>query len=334
VKALVYGLDKSRLVRLSQEERSYHAFYQFLAGASREERELDSLEDSSQYTLPASSSCYRLPAGLFSDDSMAMDELRAAMKILGFKAKNVASIFSILNVILLLGNIRFNDSGINEQSARIANPEVLTQAANLLGVSSGDFEQAIVNKTNYVRKEVYTVFLDAEGCKFQVNHLASDLYAILFAYLVEMANAKVDTSIQEGQVFNQITLLGGPGFQSRASSGSIGSLAPAPLVAAQGQNSFEEFCVNFANEMVHSYVCSQHFRRQHWLRRASCFRWDYVTSDCDYGQLGVRRTSARISTRREEPDETTGCFGTYGYIRRRQLTSRGGRPSTTKKKTC
>ena len=38
-KVLAYGLDKSRLNRLSFEERTYHIFYQFLAGATPDERD-------------------------------------------------------------------------------------------------------------------------------------------------------------------------------------------------------------------------------------------------------------------------------------------------------
>ncbi|KAJ2978129.1 hypothetical protein NUW54_g11331 [Trametes sanguinea] len=38
-KVLTFGLDKSRLSRLSFEERTYHVFYQFLAGATPEERD-------------------------------------------------------------------------------------------------------------------------------------------------------------------------------------------------------------------------------------------------------------------------------------------------------
>jgi len=59
------------------------------------------LEDPSDYALLASSGCYRLPAGIFSDDSIAMDELRAAMGTLGFKPKHMTSIFSLLVAILL-----------------------------------------------------------------------------------------------------------------------------------------------------------------------------------------------------------------------------------------
>ena len=104
---LASALDKSRLHRLSHDERSFHVFYQLLAGATPDERDVWGLEDASDYALLASSGCYRLPSGPFSDDSVNMEDLRASMKVLGFKPKHLQSIFSLLVTILLLGNLRF-----------------------------------------------------------------------------------------------------------------------------------------------------------------------------------------------------------------------------------
>lgn len=68
-----------------------------------------------------------------------MEELRASMKILGFKAKHIPAIFS------LLGNIEFIDSDAHEQPAQIVNFFVI-----MLGVHFEEF------------KLLYTVFLTAE----------------------------------------------------------------------------------------------------------------------------------------------------------------------------
>ena len=62
-KVLTFGLDKSRLSRLTFEERTYHIFYQFLAGATPEERDRYGLEDVSDYALLASSVVPWSPAG-------------------------------------------------------------------------------------------------------------------------------------------------------------------------------------------------------------------------------------------------------------------------------
>ncbi|KAG6877249.1 hypothetical protein C0993_009166 [Termitomyces sp. T159_Od127] len=71
-KVLTYALDKSRLNRLTHEERSFHVFYQLLAGATTAERDQFNLEDPSDYALLASSGTYRLPSGPFSDDSIGI----------------------------------------------------------------------------------------------------------------------------------------------------------------------------------------------------------------------------------------------------------------------
>jgi chitin synthase len=84
-KVLTFGLNKTRLNRLTHEERTYNVFYQFLAGTTLAERDHFNLEDVSDYALLTSSGCYRLPSGPFSDDSTAMADLRVAMRTLDFK---------------------------------------------------------------------------------------------------------------------------------------------------------------------------------------------------------------------------------------------------------
>jgi chitin synthase len=71
-KVLAFGLDKSHLNRLAHEERTFHIFYQFLAGAGPQERDHFALEDPSDYVLLASSGCYCLPSGPFSDLKIRM----------------------------------------------------------------------------------------------------------------------------------------------------------------------------------------------------------------------------------------------------------------------
>jgi len=260
-KVLAYGLDKSRLNRLSHEERSYHVFYQFLAGATMEERDRFNLEDPSDYALLASSGCYRLPAGPFSDDSIAMEDLRAAMKTLGFKPKHMASIFSLIVAILLLGNLEFGEADHTDVSAHVLNTQVLDQTARLLGISSEDLGQALTNKTSYVRKDLYTSLLNAEQSAAQRDHLVRDLYAILFAFVVETANHKIAPSTKDPAPLTQIILLDQAGFQTRGPTGT-GSMAftgNMPLVSALGQSGFDEFCINFAEEIVQSYILRNEF---------------------------------------------------------------------------
>lgn len=260
-KILTYGLDKSRLNHLSHEERTYHVFYQLLAGATPQERDSWGLEDISDYALLASSGCYRLPAGPFSDDSIAYGDLRAALRALGFKPKNISSMFSLLVAILVLGNLEFVEADAKDVSAYIAKMPVLEHAARLLGVPAEDLTQVLTNKTSYVRKELYTVLLSAEQSAEQRNKFVRDLYAILFAYVVESINHRLAPSPEEPTPQNQITIFDQAGFQTRGPTGaaSMAFSGHAPLISAYGQNGFDEFCINFSDELLHSYVVRRVF---------------------------------------------------------------------------
>lgn len=260
-KVLTFGLDKSRLNRLSHEERTYHVFYQFLAGSTAAERDMFNLEDMSDYALLASSGCYRLPSGPFSDDSIGMTELRAAMRALGFKIKHMTAIFSLLVAILLLGNLEFVEGDAHDVSATVSNSHVLDQAARFLGVPAEDLSQILTNKTSYVRKELYTVLLSAEQSAAQRDQCVRDLYAILFAFVVETCNHRIAPSSKDPPVTSQIILFDQPGYQTRGPAGttSMSLSGNQPLISAYGQNGFEEFNINLADEILHSYTLRNTF---------------------------------------------------------------------------
>ncbi|KAF8634627.1 hypothetical protein AX15_000804 [Amanita polypyramis BW_CC] len=261
-KILTYALDKSRLTRLSHEERTYHVFYQFLAGATGPERDFYALEDPSEYALLASSGTYRLPAGPFSDDSIGMSELRVAMKTLGFKQKHTSAIFSLLVAILLLGNLTFRDGDGHDSAAVVTNGPILEQSARLLGVSPDDLLQTLTTRTNYVKKELYTVLLNAEQSATQRDRHVRDLYAILFAFVVENINQRTSPSSKDPSPHSQVMLLDQPGYQTRGPSGttSIALTGQAPLLYnAYGQNGFDEFCINFSDELLQSYYLRHTF---------------------------------------------------------------------------
>ena len=234
-----------------------------MAGATPDERDAWLLEDASDYALLASSGTFRLPGGPFSDDSINMDELRASMKVLGFKPKHMGSIFSLLVAILLLGNLEFADWGTKEityESARVTNQPILERISHLLGVEAEALEGALTNKTNWIRKELSQAVLPAPGAVAQRDRLVQDLYAILFAYVVEFCNRHTAPPAGSDPPFTQIVLFDQPGFQSRNTTGSIGgSAGPSPLVSALGNNRFEEFTINYQNEVLHQYLTRQTF---------------------------------------------------------------------------
>lgn len=266
--ALVMGLNKSRVGQLLQEERTFHVFYQLLAGATPQEREELGIDDPDMYALLASSGCYTLPNGPFSDDATQLGELRAAFASLGFKPKHIRSIFSVLVAILILSNITFSDNrqagslGMTsfEERTTVVERHLLVEVANHLGVNPEELEDVLTNRTKWVSHDLASVFLDAEGAASQRDSLMRDLYAILFAFVVEMANKR----LAPDSVSLQIAQLDLPGWQSRTLTAEVDPrrqhlLTAAPLIQANGQNGFYEFSVNFSSEVLHSYLLRRTF---------------------------------------------------------------------------
>lgn len=277
-KVLIFGLNKRRLIDLERDERTFHVFYQLLSGASAEERDSLDLQDPTSYSILKKSGCYRLPGGPNSDDSTQFDELRVAFANLGFKAKHLRSMFGVLAAILVLGNLEFEDHGlgvgVQYESARVTyeSRSVLEDVARRLGVGADDLEMGLTNETRYIRKEMCSSFLDAKGAERQRDTLVKDLYAILFAFVVESANRKlaVDKENDEGEEGSQstrITQLDLPGYQNRNQGlsapgvevGGRGVSYHQPLISTNGTNGVEEFAVNFANEVLANYVTRRAF---------------------------------------------------------------------------
>ncbi|KAJ7173470.1 glycosyltransferase family 2 protein [Mycena filopes] len=218
-KCLLFALDKSRLVRLAHEERTYHAS-----------------------KTPATMPCwplpgtYRLPSGPFSDDTSAMTDLRAALRTLSFK--HTPALLSLLAAILTSTNIAFVPADNNSEAAAVApsSLQALQSTARLLGISAEDLEAALTNRTAYVRKELYTVLLDDAQAATQRAALSRDLYAMLVAFLLESANRRLEPPANT----TTVALLDTPGFAVPPSS-----LGPA---------SFDVFASNFCDEVVQAWV--------------------------------------------------------------------------------
>ncbi|CAG8448686.1 13567_t:CDS:10 [Ambispora leptoticha] len=236
-KGLTYALDKSRVTEVPQDERSYHVFYYLLAGANAEEKSQFHLQDPQNYFYLSQSKCFRISDV---DDTIKMDDLRASLKTLGFKSKTVSQIWQLLSAILLLGNIEFVNPGRNarDEAASIKNHHVLDSVAEQLGVPSSKLEQTLTYKTKYIRKELCTVFLNAEAAAEQRDSLARALYSILFTWIVEHINSKLCNSDEPP---NFIGLLDQPGYQNFT------------------KNSFEQFCLNVASEEIENFVLKNLF---------------------------------------------------------------------------
>ncbi|KAK9768686.1 hypothetical protein K7432_000442 [Basidiobolus ranarum] len=222
---LDYLLEKSRVACPYGKGDNFHIFYYLLSGVSEEERTHLKLSDTNAYLSGSSRHS--------AQDTAIFNELRTAMKSLGFNKKYQSQIFRLLAAILHLGNITFVDHPNRpNEAATIKNEDVLITVAEFLGVNASDLLNVLTYKSILVRKEVCTTFLNASKAEVQRDSLSKSLYSLLFSWMVEFINTKLCSETQT----NFIGFVDMPGFQTFEVNG------------------FEQFCVNFTDERIHNFI--------------------------------------------------------------------------------
>ncbi|XP_062205831.1 myosin-1-like [Phragmites australis] len=225
-------LEKSRVVQCAVGERSYHIFYQLCAGAPTSLREKLNLKKVDEYKYLKQSCCYSI-AGV--DDAQMFRTVTEAMNIVHISKEDQENVFAMVSAVLWLGDVSFTIID-NENHVEIVVDEASKTVAELLGCSTEDLNLALskrhmkVNNENIVQKLTLSQATDTRDA------LAKSVYASLFEWLVEQINKSL--SVGKRRTGRSISILDIYGFESF------------------DKNSFEQFCINYANERL-----QQHFNR-------------------------------------------------------------------------
>ncbi|KAM6426666.1 unconventional myosin-IXa isoform 4-T4 [Liasis olivaceus] len=273
-----YLLEKSRLVYQEHNERNYHVFYYLLAGASEEEKSAFHLKQPDEYHYlnqmtkkPPKQSwddCYYdSEPDCFSvegeDLKHDFERLQLAMEMVGFLPKTRRQIFSLLSAILHLGNICYKKKTYRDDSIDICNPEVLPIVSELLEVKEEMLLEALITrKTVTVGEKLVLPYKLAEAVTVR-NSMAKSLYSALFDWIVFRINhALLNTKdLEESTKTLSIGVLDIFGFEDYES------------------NSFEQFCINFANERLQHYFNQHIFKLEQEEYRLEGISWhniDYI----------------------------------------------------------
>eukprot|EP01119_Soliformovum_irregulare_P010468 TRINITY_DN2578_c1_g1_i2.p1 TRINITY_DN2578_c1_g1~~TRINITY_DN2578_c1_g1_i2.p1 ORF type:complete len:862 (-),score=300.70 TRINITY_DN2578_c1_g1_i2:139-2724(-) len=231
-----YLLEKSRICNQGDSERSYHVFYQLLAGASQDEKLKLRLTDADNFTYLSESGCVSMP---YVDDAKNLQILREAFTELNIKGDEQGMIFQILAAILHLGNLSFQKDPKRNDASLIGNKNALEIVAELLGTSDTALETALCNRNMSARAQsTYIIPLKVDDAMSNRDALSKMLYAAIFDWLIQ----RINTILVSSKPDHFVGVLDIFGFE-------IFDL-----------NSFEQFCINYANEKLQQFFNKHLFK--------------------------------------------------------------------------
>ncbi|XP_046293507.1 unconventional myosin-IXb isoform X4 [Marmota monax] len=234
-----YLLEKSRLVSREKDERNYHVFYYLLLGVSEEERQEFQLKQPEDYFYLNQ---HNLNIEDGEDLKHDFERLKQAMEMVGFLPATKKQIFSVLSAILYLGNVTYKKRATGrDEGLEVGPPEVLDTLSQLLKVKREILVEVLTKrKTVTVNDKLILPYSLSEAITAR-DSMAKSLYSALFDWIVLRINH---------------ALLNKKDMEEAVSCLSIGVLDIFGFEDFE-RNSFEQFCINYANEQL-QYYFNQH----------------------------------------------------------------------------
>jgi len=223
-----YLLEKTRVVFQASEERNYHVFYQMCA--ARELPEMEGLglshQDDFIYTNQGEN-----PDIDNVDDLAEFKKTHESFRLLGFSESDTEKIYRILAGILQLGNIKIKHAGRGDNETSVINDEdaPLQEMCRLLEVETNQMKRWLCHRKIVSMRESIVKPMTLQQAEQSRDALAKCIYSNLFDWIVFQINKALRVT---GKIHKFIGVLDIYGFETFEI------------------NSFEQFCINYANEKL------------------------------------------------------------------------------------
>uniref|UniRef100_A0A8C4WI61 Myosin VIIB n=1 Tax=Gopherus evgoodei TaxID=1825980 RepID=A0A8C4WI61_9SAUR len=262
-------LEKSRVCRQALEERNYHIFYCMLMGMNLEQKKMLNLGTASEYTYLTMGDCTSCDGR---NDAKEYAHVRSAMKVLMFSDSEHWDISKLLAAILHLGNVEFEAAVYdNLDCSDVLDSSHFSVATKLLEVDSGELKNSLTNHSIIIRGESVSMPLSVAQAADGRDAFVKGIYGHLFLWIVNKINAAIFSP---------------PSQDSKSLRRSIGLLDIFGFENFN-TNSFEQLCINFANEHLQQFFVRHVFKLEQEEYLAEHISWSHIDFTDNHQALEV-----------------------------------------------
>lgn len=239
-----YLLEKSRVISVAANERGYHSFYFMLRGMTDEQLKPLFMTDAKGKRLEWKNFNYLKNGGDLSEkhDVAGWNEMLETIQKLGFSEPQQDAIWRCCAAVLLLGQVDYDKNSFkdvdNNTVGKLANPDIATKIAKLLGIKNEAFlAKIMVQARSIAGKEVLWKANSLKKSTDNKDALAKQLFNNMFDWLVIMMNRTIEPEN-----------LADPSFADQAKTIGLLDIFGFENFAF---NNYEQLCINYVNEKLH-----------------------------------------------------------------------------------